>query len=58
MPFDGNAIGFHDATWQAAFGGTRYKSGFGSHGCVNLSYSKAQELYGIIQVGDVVIVHK
>lgn len=22
-------IGFHDATWQAAFGGTRYKDGAG-----------------------------
>lgn len=57
MPFDGNAIGFHDATWQAAFGGTRYKDGYGSHGCVNLSYSKASELYKIIKVGDVVVVH-
>lgn len=57
MPFQGNAVGFHDADWQAAFGGTRYASGFGSHGCVNLPPSKAQELYGIIQPGDCVVVH-
>lgn len=57
MPFQGNAVGFHDADWQAAFGGTRYADGFGSHGCVNLPPSKAQELYGIIQPGDCVVVH-
>lgn len=57
MPFKGNSVGFHDATWQAAFGGSRYASGFGSHGCINLPYSKAQELYGIIGKGDVVVVH-
>ena len=57
MPFEGNGIGFHDATWQPGFGGTMYANGYGSHGCVNLSYSAAQELYGIVQVGDVVVVH-
>lgn len=57
MPFKGNAVGFHDATWQSAFGGTRYKDGWGSHGCVNLPYSAAESLYGIIQIGDVVVTH-
>ncbi|MBQ9001335.1 MAG: L,D-transpeptidase/peptidoglycan binding protein [Eggerthellaceae bacterium] len=57
MPFEGNGIGFHDATWQPGFGGTMYANGYGSHGCVNLSYAAAQELYGIVQVGDVVVVH-
>ena len=57
MPFEGNGIGLHDATWQPGFGGSMYANGYGSHGCVNLSYSAAQELYGIVQVGDVVIVH-
>ena len=57
MPFEGNAIGFHDATWQPGFGGTMYADGYGSHGCVNLSYSDAESLYGIIQPGDVVVVH-
>ena len=57
MPFEGNGIGFHDATWQPSFGGTMYANGYGSHGCVNLSYSAAQELYSIIQYGDPVVVH-
>lgn len=57
LPFVGTSIGFHDANWQARFGGSRYVQGFGSHGCVNLPYSAAQSLYSIAKIGDVVIVH-
>ena len=57
MPFDGNAIGLHDADWQPGFGGTMYANGYGSHGCVNLPVSAAADLYGIIQEGDVVVSH-
>ncbi|OUO90512.1 hypothetical protein B5F40_06710 [Gordonibacter sp. An230] len=57
MPFVGNAIGLHDADWQPNFGGTMYKDGYGSHGCVNLPSSKAAELYGLIEGGDVVVCH-
>ena len=57
MPFIGNSIGFHDATWQSAFGGNRYAQGHGSHGCVNIPLDAAADLYGIINVGDVVVVH-
>lgn len=57
MPFVGNYIGFHDADWQAAFGGTLYADGAGSHGCVNLPPSKAAELYGMLNSGDTVVVH-
>ena len=57
MPFVGNVIGLHDADWQSSFGGTRYRDGAGSHGCVNLPPYKAAELYGIIQAGDVVVSH-
>lgn len=57
MPFDRNIIGLHDADWQPEFGGELYKEGFGSHGCVNLPPDKAQELYGLIQEGDVVVSH-
>lgn len=57
MPFVGNSIGLHDATWQSSFGGTRYQDGYGSHGCVNISLDAAAALYGIIQKGDVVVVH-
>lgn len=57
MPFIANSIGFHDATWQSSFGGNRWRQGSGSHGCINLPYGKAEELYGLLQVGDVVVVH-
>lgn len=57
MPFDGNAIGLHDADWQPSFGGTMYKDGYGSHGCVNLPPDKAAELYTLIHAGDCVVSH-
>lgn len=57
MPFVGNVIGLHDADWQAAFGGTLYQQGRGSHGCVNLPVGSAADLFGIIQSGDVVVCH-
>lgn len=50
-------IGFHDATWQSAFGGTRYKDGYGSHGCINMTYNGAATLYDMIYVGVPVIIH-
>lgn len=50
-------IGFHDATWQPAFGGTLYKDGKGSHGCINMPLDQASALYGMISVGTPVIVH-
>ena len=50
-------VGFHDAKWQSAFGGSRYKNGYGSHGCVNMPVSKAAELYNLIEVGVPVIIH-
>ncbi len=57
MPFIRNSIGFHDATWQSSFGGNRWRQGHGSHGCINLPLSKAESLYGLLKVGDVVVVH-
>ena len=57
MPFVGNGIGLHDASWQSSFGGNRYREGAGSHGCVNISPSAAAALYGICSIGDVVVVH-
>lgn len=50
-------IGFHDATWQSAFGGTRYTDGYGSHGCINMPLDMAAQLYSLIEVGTPVIVH-
>ncbi|MCI8831737.1 MAG: L,D-transpeptidase family protein [Lachnospiraceae bacterium] len=46
MPFNGG-IGFHDATWRGSFGGTIYKTN-GSHGCINMPYAKAKELYDLV----------
>ena len=57
MPFERVGIGLHDADWQPGFGGSMYAEGYGSHGCVNLPPSKARELYGLINVGDVVSCH-
>lgn len=55
MPFNGG-IGLHDARWRGSFGGSIYRGG-GSHGCVNLPYSAAQNLYGSISQGDPVVVY-
>lgn len=57
MPFIGNSIGLHDATWQSAFGGQRYAQGYGSHGCINIPHNKAKELWGMIEVGIPVVTH-
>lgn len=58
MCFLGNAYGLHDATWRGdyEFGGDTYLYD-GSHGCVNLPYDAAAELYSLIHVGDKVHIH-
>lgn len=58
MCFEGQSYGLHDATWRSEdeFGGSTYASE-GSHGCVNLPYDKAAELYGLIHLGDAVHIH-
>ncbi len=54
MPFNGG-VGFHDAPWQAAFGGDVYTYN-GSHGCINLPSDKAAELYEIIDTETPIVV--
>ena len=57
MPFLNYDYGLHDATWRWDFGGDiRYYDG--SHGCVNLPYEAAAELFEIVQVGDPVVVRE
>ncbi|WP_326832205.1 L,D-transpeptidase family protein [Olsenella porci] len=56
MPFVGNMVAFHDASWRSSFGGTIYQTD-GSHGCVNLPSDAAKTLYSLVKVGDVVVVH-
>ncbi|MCR4751793.1 MAG: L,D-transpeptidase/peptidoglycan binding protein [Eubacterium sp.] len=57
MPFNSMAIGIHDATWQPAFGGSMYLQGYGSHGCINVSYSAAETLYNMITFDEPVVVY-
>ena len=56
MPFKTGNWGLHDASWRGSFGGSIYTYN-GSHGCVNLPVSKAAELYDMVSVGTVVVVH-
>ena len=52
-----SGIGFHDATWQPAFGGQLYKQGYGSHGCINMPLGAVAQFYEMISVGDPVVIH-
>lgn len=54
MPFN-RGIGFHDATWRSRFGGEIYLTA-GSHGCVNLPFAAAKELYENVYSGLPVVV--
>ena len=56
MPFNGN-VGLHDATWRKSFGGDIYLTS-GSHGCVNLPFDKAREIYNIVDKTMPIIVYK
>ncbi len=48
------AIGLHDASWQRAYGGTRYLT-HGSHGCINMKLKDVEYLYNSVEVGIPVI---
>lgn len=43
-------IGFHDAIWQSAFGGNRYQTSAGSHGCINMPLDQAASLYDMLEM--------
>lgn len=49
-------VGFHDATWNPSFGGSRYQTN-GSHGCINMPLDQAASLYGMLSMGTPVIIH-
>ena len=55
MPFNWLGCGFHDLS-RGAYGGSIYMYN-GSHGCLNLSYSTAQQLFEIVEEGMPVLVH-
>lgn len=56
MPFNMN-IGMHDASWRNSFGGTIYKTS-GSHGCINLPPTKAEEIYTYMDTFFPIVVYK
>lgn len=56
MQFTWSGVGFHDADWQPAFGGSLYQS-VGSHGCINMPVDKAGQLLNLISAGVPVICH-
>lgn len=49
MPFYGN-YGMHDASWRGVFGGDIYINN-GSHGCINLPPSMAEQIYQYVYTG-------
>lgn len=49
-------VGLHDATWKSSFGGSIYTYS-GSHGCINLPYSFACDLFDAVFVGLPVIIY-
>jgi lipoprotein-anchoring transpeptidase ErfK/SrfK len=51
-----SGVGFHDATWQPAFGGDLYWSR-GSHGCINMPLDGAAALYNMVGEGTPVVMH-
>ena len=53
MPFNGN-IGMHDASWRYNFGGQIYMTS-GSHGCINLPYHLASDIFYNIDEGTPII---
>ncbi len=59
MPFEGNMVGFHDATWQndKSFDDPNSYKWCGSHGCINLRLADAKALHDCISVGLCVVVH-
>ena len=58
MQVTSSGVGFHDAIWQTAFGGTLYQiPGTGSHGCINMPLEQAGALFNMIEPGTPVIFH-
>lgn len=56
MPFTASGCGLHDASWRYDFSTGAYY-GNGTHGCVNLTYGDAANIYNLVDVGTPVVVH-
>ena len=57
MPIDYKGVGMHDAPWRGAFGGDIYISA-GSHGCINLPPSVAEEIFKAYETMTPVVVYE
>ncbi|QQK07668.1 L,D-transpeptidase family protein [Miniphocaeibacter halophilus] len=58
LQIDYTGVGIHDAYWQNGnFGGQRYKTNAGSHGCINTPLSAVSTLYNNIEKGTPVIIY-
>lgn len=55
MPLTWSGVGLHDATWRSSFGGNIYTYS-GSHGCVNLPYWAAHDIYWSFSAGTPVVI--
>ncbi len=49
-------VGIHDASWRNKFGGQIYKKS-GSHGCVNVPYAFAEDLFAVLETGTPVVAY-
>lgn len=49
--------GLHDALWRSNFGGNIYLTN-GSHGCINLPFEKAEQIYAVIDSTMPIIIYK
>lgn len=56
MRLTNSGIGLHDATWRNKFGNSIYTYN-GSHGCINLPYTFAKELFKDSYVGMPVVIY-
>lgn len=51
-----NHCGFHDAVWRKSFGDDIYLND-GSHGCINMPFEKAKEMYELVYKGMPVVIY-
>ena len=59
MPIDYTGIGLHDASWQGGnFSPTKYLNGYGSNGCINMSYENAKYIYNNADINTPVLVYE
>lgn len=56
MPFTKNGCGIHDANWREDFSNDAYLYN-GSHGCVNVGYDTASQIFDMVSCGTEVVVH-